>query len=107
MQKLLVVDRLFSLILSGEKTSTIRWRETPIKPGPMTYICAQDSSKQAVVLVTKCTGMALSQAAAYLGREAEWPDAIMLEGMRAHYPDIELSDMVQVIEHLKPAGEER
>jgi hypothetical protein len=27
----------------------------------------------------------------------------MLEGMRKHYPEIELVDIVQVVEHLTPA----
>ncbi len=99
MQKLHVVARLFPMILSGEKTATIRWREARIAPGPLTYVCAGDPGKQAVVLVTQCTDMPLSQAAAFLGREADWPDAVLLEGMREHYPDIQLTDIVQVIEH--------
>jgi hypothetical protein len=103
MQELHVVARLFPLILSGEKISTIRWRETRIEPGYMIYVCEGDPGRQAKVWVTKCTDMALSQAAAYLGREAEWPNATMLEGMREHYPKIELTDIVQIIEHLKPS----
>ncbi len=48
--------------------------------------------------------MPLSEAARFLGREAEWPKQIMLEGMREHYPDIRWEDEVQIIEHLPPAG---
>ncbi|MEM7223761.1 MAG: ASCH domain-containing protein [Pseudomonadota bacterium] len=103
MQQLPVVARLFPLILSGEKTSTIRFREAPIGPGAMTYVCVDDPAKTAVVWVTRCTDMALSEVAAYLGRQTEWPDAVMLEGMREHYPEIEMTDTVQVIEHLTPA----
>jgi hypothetical protein len=103
MQELVVVERLFAMVLSGEKTSTIRWRETRIEPGYMIYVCKGDPSRRAKVWVTKCTDIALSQAATYLGREAEWPDATMLEGMREHYPEIELTDRVQIIEHLSPA----
>ncbi len=69
----------------------------------MTYVCEGNPSRRAKVLVTRCTDMALSQTAAYLGREAEWPAATMLEGMREHYPEIELTDIVQIIEHLSPA----
>jgi len=43
--------------------------------------------------------MPLALAAPYLGSSEEWPDEVMLAGMREHYPDIELSDVVQVIEH--------
>jgi hypothetical protein len=46
--------------------------------------------------------MPLSEAAAFVGRADEWPDAIMLEGMREHYPEIVLSDVVQVVEFKLP-----
>ena len=103
MQKLDVVGRLFPQILSGEKRSTIRWREDRILPGYMTYICEGDAGKTVVVWVTRCSDMPLSEAAAFLGKESEWPDAIMVDGMREHYPEIELTDIVQIVEHLTPA----
>ena len=103
MQQLTVVARLFSAITKGEKTSTIRWRETRIEPGLMAYVCDNDPKKTAVVLATNCTDMPLSEAAAFVGMESEWPDNVMLAGMREHYSDIELVSIVQVIEHLTPA----
>ena len=103
MQQLTVVARLFPRILSGEKTSTIRWRETSIVPGPMTYVCEGEPTKTVVVVVTQCTSMPLSEAAAFVGKAGVWPDDVMLAGMREHYPDIELSDVVEVIEHRPPA----
>lgn len=99
MQTLGVVPRLFPEILNGSKTATIRWRETRIAPGPMRYVCDGDPSRSVVVQVTRCTDMPLSKAAAFLGKAEEWPDAVMLEGMREHYPAIALTDIVQVIEH--------
>lgn len=102
MQQLAVVARLFPLILNGEKTSTIRWRETQIEPGPMTYVCEGDPTTRAVVLVTRCTSMPLAEVAAFVGKADKWPDDVMLEGMREHYPEIGLLDIVQVIEHLTP-----
>jgi hypothetical protein len=98
-QTLGVVSRLFPMIRRGEKTSTIRWRENRIVPGPMRYVCDDDTSKFAIVNVVRCTDMPLALTAAYLGRSEEWPDEVMLAGMREHYPDIELTDIVQVIEH--------
>ncbi|WP_367714282.1 ASCH domain-containing protein [Nitratireductor sp. GISD-1A_MAKvit] len=98
-QTLGVVGRLFPMILRGEKTSTIRWRETRITPGPMRYLCDDDPSQSVVVNVLKCTDMPLCSVAAYLGRTEEWPDEVMLAGMREHYPGIDLTDIVQVIEH--------
>jgi hypothetical protein len=102
MQSLKIVDRLFPLVLNGEKTHTIRWRETRIRPGPMCYVCDGDPEKTVVVLVTRCTDVPLAQAAALVGKQDIWPDPIMLSGMREHYPDIELDDIVQVVEHLTP-----
>jgi hypothetical protein len=99
MQTLGVVGRLFPLILSGEKTSTIRFREVRIVPGPMRYVCDEDACKSAVVNVLKCTDMPLASVAAYLGKSTEWPDEVMLRGMRDHYPEIEPADIVQVVEH--------
>lgn len=103
MQTLAVVARLFPLVENGEKTSTIRWREHRIEPGLLSYVCEADVRKSAVVRVTRCTDMPLSEAATFLGREEEWPDAVMLEGMREHYPEIELTSVVQIVEHLSPA----
>ncbi len=99
MQSLGVVNRLFAHILSGAKTSTIRWREAPTSLGPMRYVCEDAPDQTVVVDVVCCTDMPLQKAAAYLGMANEWPDEVMLAGMREHYPDIKLSDIVQVIEH--------
>lgn len=98
MQTLQVVGRLFPLILSGEKTSTIRFREPRIVPGPMRYVC-DASGQHLIVNVLKCTDMPLASVAAYLEKTDEWPDDVMLSGMREHYPGIELCDIVQVVEH--------
>jgi hypothetical protein len=103
MQTLNVVARLFPLIQAGEKTSTIRWRETRIVPGFLRYVCDGDPAKTAIVWVTRCTNIPLSEAAAFVGRQAEWPKEVMLAGMREHYPEIRWEDVVQIIEHLTPA----
>ncbi len=102
MQSLFVVERLFPEIISGAKTSTIRWQEPNICIGPLRYICAADHNRTVIVTVTQCTDMPLAKAAAYLGMETEWPDAVMLAGMREHYPNITLNDSVQIIEHSAP-----
>ncbi len=101
-QTLKIIERLFPFVLNGEKTSTIRWRELHISPGLMRYICARNPSRTTVVDVFKCTDMLLSDAAAFLGKAEEWPEQVMLRGMREHYPEIELFDIVQVIEHRLP-----
>ena len=103
LQSLGVAGRLFPAILSGAKTSTIRWRETTVVPGPMTFVRDDDPSRTVVVRVTRCTEMPLSAAAAFVGRAADWPDEVLLRGMREHYPDIMLCDLVQVVEHAPPA----
>ena len=103
MQTLAVVPRLFPLIEAGDKTSTIRWSETRIVPGYLRYVCDGDPAKTAIVWVTRCTDIPLSEAAAFVGREAEWPKEVMLAGMREHYPEIRWDDVVQIVEHLTPA----
>jgi len=102
MQKLDVVERLFLLVLSGEKTSTIRFREQRIQVGPMVYWCEGNSSVASTVWVKRCTDMPLSEANAFLGYMKEWPVDVMLKDMRGHYPGIRLTDIVQVIEHYTP-----
>lgn len=104
MQTLGVVSRLFPLIKSGEKTSTIRWRERHFTPGALTFICDDEPDQSVVVEVFRCTDLPLSDAAAFVGRAAEWPDDVMLAGMREHYPDIELSSDVQIIEFHPPGS---
>jgi len=102
MQKLDVVAKLFPLVLSGEKTSTVRFREQRIQVGPMVYWCEGNSSEISTVWVTRCTDMALSEVTAFLGKTKEWPVDVMLEDMRVHYAGIQLKDIVQVIEHCTP-----
>ncbi|MEO0625119.1 MAG: ASCH domain-containing protein [Pseudomonadota bacterium] len=99
MQSLGVVPRLWPAIVSGEKSATIRWHEARIVPGPMRYRCDGMPERSAVVEVLRVTDLPLSEVAAHLGRQADWPDAVLLDGMREHYPDIALDDVVQVIEH--------
>ncbi|PHQ98643.1 MAG: hypothetical protein COB39_08320 [Marinosulfonomonas sp.] len=68
----------------------------------MLYVCDGAPEQSVIVNVIRCTDMPLSKAAAYFGMSDEWPDDVMLSGMRKHYPDIKLSDIVQVIEHTPP-----
>lgn len=107
MQTLGIVPRLFPLVERGEKTSTIRWRESPISPGYLRYICDGAPGTTVLVWVIRSTEMLLSEAAAFVGRENEWPKLVMLEGMREHYPDIAWDDTVHVIEHLTPSETRR
>ena len=101
-----MVARLFPSVVSGAKRSTIRWRGADIRLGLMRYVCLDDPHQTAVVRVVRVTSMPLADAAEYLGTETEWPPQAMLHGMREHYPDIELHDIVQVIEHLSPQESE-
>ena len=102
MQALKVVARLYPAILDGSKTSTIRFNELTIKPGALTYICEGHLDNKVVVWVTKCSAMPLVEAAGYLGKTNEWPDQVMLNGMQEHYPEIKLTDIIQIVEHLSP-----
>lgn len=101
-QQLSVVGRLFPSIVDCSKSSTIRWNENPITPGVMRYVREDPPHRSIDVMVIACTQMPLSQASEFLGREVEWPSEVMLDGMREHYPEISLSDIIVVIEHLTP-----
>ncbi len=97
-QQLDVVDRLFPAILTGEKESTIRWMEQNIVVGPLKFSCVNDLSKSVVVQVFRCTELPLSEAAIFLGKSPDWPDDLLFEWMREHYPDIQMSSNVQIVE---------
>ncbi|WP_223811690.1 MULTISPECIES: hypothetical protein [Pantoea] len=56
-----------------------------------------------IVWVTRIDTLRLNEVVAKLGKENEWPDTVLLEGMREHYPAIRLSSEVQLITHLTPA----
>ena len=103
MQQLTLVPRLMPDVRSGAKTSTIRWQEGDIITGPLRLVNEQDLADKIIVWVTRIETLRLSEVAARLGKEAEWPDAVLLEGMREHYPQISLSSEVQLITHLTPA----
>ena len=103
-QTLGIVARLFPEVLSGQKTSTIRWREPHIEVGPLRVICDDNPSETVLLDVLRCTEMPLSEAASYVGKAEEWSDQVMLDGMRENYPDIQLTSIVQVIEFKAPCA---
>ncbi|MGN8162988.1 ASCH domain-containing protein [Pantoea vagans] len=103
MQQLTLVPRLMPAVRCGEKTSTIRWLEGDITIGPLRLVNQQDENDAVIVSVTQVDTLRLSEVAAMLGKQEEWPDEVLLEGMREHYPEIRLSSEVQLITHLTPA----
>lgn len=104
LQNLEIVPRLLPDVRAGRKRHTIRWREREIVPGLMLYVNAQDAFDTVMVCVTHVEKMPLSDVAARLGKSAEWPDTELLEGMREHYPCIDMDSEVAVIHHLPPAA---
>ena len=54
------------------------------------------------VVVTCVETMKFSDVADRMGKAKEWPDDVLLQGMREHYPAIELESEVVVIHHLPP-----
>lgn len=71
--------------------------------GPLRLVNQQDDTDAVIVWVTQVDTLRLSEVAATLGKKEEWPDEVLLEGMREHYPEIRLSSEVQLITHLTPA----
>lgn len=68
----------------------------------MLYVNARDASDTVMMWGTRVERMPLSDVAAKLRKSKEWPDAELLEGMREHYPRIEMDSEVVVIHHLPP-----
>ncbi|MDF0733033.1 ASCH domain-containing protein [Pseudomonas entomophila] len=104
MQSLEIVPRLLPEVRSGRKQHTIRWRERNVVPGPMLYVNSENSCDTLVVWVTQVETMPLRSVARYLNRTGEWPDPVLLEGMREHYPEINLDSEVEVIHHFTPGS---
>lgn len=73
-------------------------------PGPMLYVSVQDLFDTVMMCVTQVEKMTLYDVAARPGKSAEWPDAELLEGMREHYPSIEMDSEVTVIHPLSHAA---
>ena len=71
--------------------------------GPLRLVNQQDETDAVIVWVTQVDTLRLSEVAATQGKQEEWPDAVLLEGMREHYPEIRLGSEVQLITHLTPA----
>ncbi|ADU72725.1 ASCH domain-containing protein [Pantoea sp. At-9b] len=105
MQSLEIVARLLPEVRSGKKLHTIRWQERKISPGPMLYVNAEDAADMLIVWVTNVETMPLSAVAHHLGKSKEWPDDVLLAGMREHYPGIDMDSMVEIIHHLPPASD--
>lgn len=102
LQYLEIVPRLLPDVRAARKLHTIRWREREIVPGPMLYVNAQDTSDIVLVWVTRIEKMRLYEVAARQGNTGACSDAELLEGMREHYPCIEMDSEVVVIHHLPP-----
>lgn len=66
-------------------------------PGPMLYVNAQDAFDSLMVCVTHVEILPLSDVVARPGKIAGCPDAKLLEGMREHYPSIEMNSEVVAI----------
>lgn len=102
MQSLDSVPRLMADLRAGRKRYTIRWQEAPVRPGPLRYVNSSDAVDTVTVCVTRVITLPLSAVAAFLNKADEWPDQVLLAGMREHYPDIELGSQVEVIFHSAP-----
>ncbi|WP_256852511.1 ASCH domain-containing protein [Pantoea sp. Fr+CA_20] len=106
MQTLHIVPRLMKALRAGKKRHTIRWQEAKITPGPLRYISSEDPESVVIVNVECVVTLPLSSVAQYLGKDDEWTDAVLLAGMQAHYPAIQLGSEVEVIHHSAPLEDE-
>jgi hypothetical protein len=103
MQMLELVDRRFPALLSGRKTSTIRWNEGVIKPGFLLYVSCS-GKERAIVWVNEVNRIPLRDIGKKIGYDAHHKDENhTLELMRLHYPAITLDTEIDLIEHLSVA----
>lgn len=89
-------------VRSGNKRHTIRWREPSVHPGPLLFVSIADPHDVILVQVISVITLPLSRVAAWLDKRQQWPDSVLLAGMREHYPDITLDSQVEVIHHSAP-----
>jgi hypothetical protein len=98
LQKLELVDRLFPALFTGEKVSTLRWREGEVAEGYLLYCASNNPKWKALVWVTGTEKKPLRAFASFCNQT---PDEL-LAAMRTHYPEITLEDDVLLVHHLTP-----
>lgn len=100
-QWLHLVERRWSALLNGEKTSTLRLNEGFIHKGFLLYKDCPKEQWAEVVYVTDVYHLPLKQALKTEGFNAHTPDVETgLEQMQAHYPDITLDTPILLAKHL-------
>lgn len=100
-QWLHLVERRWSALLNGEKTSTLRLNEGFIHKGFLVYKDCPKEQWAEVVYVTQVYYLPLKQALETDGFDAHTPDIETgLKQMRVHYPDITLDTPILLAKHL-------
>lgn len=100
-QWLHLVERRWSALLNGEKTSTLRLNEGFIHKGFLVYKDCPKEQWAEVVYVTQVYYLPLKQALETDGFDAHTPDVETgLKQMRVHYPDITLDTPILLAKHL-------
>ena len=100
-QWLHLVERRWSALLNGEKTSTFRLNEGFIHKGFLVYKDYPKEQWAEVVYVTNVYYVPFKQAIEIDGFDAHTPDMeTALKQMRVHYPDITLDTPILLARHL-------
>ena len=100
-QWLHLVERRWSALLNGEKTSTLRLNEGFIHKGFLVYKDCPKEQWTEVIYVTGVYYLPLKQALETEGFDAHTPDMeTSLKQMRVHYPDITLDTPILLAKHL-------
>lgn len=100
-QWLHLVERRWTALLNGEKTSTFRLNEGFIHKGFLVYKDCPKEQWAEVVYVTHVYYVPLRQAIEIDGYDEHTPDMeTALKQMRVHYPDITLDTPILLAQHL-------
>ena len=100
-QWLHLVERRWSALLKGEKTSTFRLNEGFIHKGFLVYKDFPKEQLAEVVYVTRVYYVSLRQANEIDGYDEHTPDIeTALKQMRSHYPEITLETPILFAQHL-------
>ena len=100
-QWLHLVERRWSALLNGEKTSTFRLNEGFVHKGFLLYKDFPKEQFKEVVYVTDVYYVPLKQALEMDGFDARTPDVETgIQQIKAHYPDITLETPLLFVKHL-------
>lgn len=101
-QKLELVDRYFVDLFSGRKANTKRYGEEAVVNGYVVFEASNDKNLKALVWVYDVQTMPLKDVVVLFPEEEGTDPHALLERMKKHYSDIQMTSEIMVVRHLTP-----